>query len=111
MTSKSGLKLDKCTPAEFRDFMTEEWEYGVKRAFTGQEASFSLRPPARAFGVVKRTKGATDNFQLSGYVMAGLDPPHPQIRGSLGTDGFAETKRCHQGILCADVQRSEEADQ
>ncbi len=66
MSIKSGLKFDKCEQADVRDFVNEEWEHGIKRAFTGKEGSFSIRPPARAFGVIKRTKGATDNFQISG---------------------------------------------
>ena len=66
MSIKSGLKFDKCDQADVRGFVNEEWEHGIKRAFTGKESSFSIRPPARAFGVIKRTKGATDNFQVSG---------------------------------------------
>jgi hypothetical protein len=65
MDIKSGLKFDKCQQADVREFVNEEWEHGIKRAFTGKETSFSIRPPARAFGVIKRTKGATDNFQIS----------------------------------------------
>ncbi|KAK0624001.1 hypothetical protein B0T14DRAFT_517383 [Immersiella caudata] len=69
MKIKSGLRFDKCDRADVRDFMNEEWEHGIKRAFTGKEPSFSIRPPAKAFGVVKRTKGRTDNFQISSDVI------------------------------------------
>ncbi len=72
MRIKSGLKFDKCDQAEVRNFVNEEWEHGIKRAFTGKESSFALRPPARAFGVFKRTKGAIDNFQISGYDRSAL---------------------------------------
>jgi hypothetical protein len=65
MGIKPGLKFDRCQPADVRDFVNEEWEHGIKRAFTGKEMSFSIRPPALAFGVIKRTKGDTDNFQIS----------------------------------------------
>lgn len=65
MNTKSGLRLDKCSQADVRDFVNEEWEHGIKRAFTGKESSFSIRPPARAFEIYKRTKGATDSLQIS----------------------------------------------
>ena len=65
MTIKSGLKFDKCEPVDVRTFVNEEWEHGIKRLFTGNEKSFAIRPPARAFGLVKRTKGYTDSFHVS----------------------------------------------
>ncbi|KAK4444198.1 hypothetical protein QBC34DRAFT_415619 [Podospora aff. communis PSN243] len=64
-----GLRFDRCDRADIRDFMNEDWEHGIKRAFTGRERSFSIRPPAKAFGVVKRTKGRSDNFQISSDVI------------------------------------------
>ncbi len=65
MITKSGLRMDKWNQADVFDFVNEEWEHGIKRAFTGKESSFSIRPPARAFEIYKRTEGATDNFQIS----------------------------------------------
>ncbi|KAM7222484.1 hypothetical protein V8F06_001978 [Rhypophila decipiens] len=69
MNIRSGLKFDKCEPGDRRDFINEEWEHGIKRTFTGKETTFSIRPPARAFGLMKRTKGDTDNFQVSSDVV------------------------------------------
>jgi hypothetical protein len=65
MSIKSGLKFDKCDQTAVREFVNEEWEHGIKRTFTGEETSFSIRPPAKAFGLVKRTKGTTDDFHIS----------------------------------------------
>jgi len=67
MNFKSGLKFEKCERGDVRDFVNEEWEHGIKRVFTGKETSISIRPPARAFGVIKRIMGATNNLQVSRY--------------------------------------------
>jgi hypothetical protein len=63
---KSGLKFEKCADNEFRNFVNDEWEYSMKRAFTGDEEqdTFAIRPPARVFSVIKRAKGSSDSFPV-----------------------------------------------
>ncbi|KAH6660387.1 hypothetical protein BKA67DRAFT_634255 [Truncatella angustata] len=68
MQYKSGLKFDQCRSPkhDFRIFVNDEWEYTMKRAFSGSEATevLTLRPPARAFSKVKRWRGANDSYSL-----------------------------------------------
>jgi hypothetical protein len=68
MQYKSGLKFDKCRApqTDFRMFVNDEWEYTLKRAFSGKERNqdFPVRPPARAFGTVKRWRGNNDSYSL-----------------------------------------------
>ncbi|KAI1843813.1 hypothetical protein JX266_010072 [Neoarthrinium moseri] len=68
MQYKSGLKFDQCKAPkhDFRIFVNDEWEYTMKRAFSGSETNseFTLRPPARAFSKVKRWRGTNDSYSL-----------------------------------------------
>ncbi|ERT02725.1 hypothetical protein HMPREF1624_01026 [Sporothrix schenckii ATCC 58251] len=59
MKHMSGLKFDNCDPADFRKFVYEEWEYAIKRSFTGSETQqeFYLHPPIKAFSAFSRFKG------------------------------------------------------
>lgn len=66
MKLKSGLKFKECRGNEFRMFVNDEWEYTMKRAFSGNELqdTFMLRPPAKVFPAMKRFRGSTDNYAL-----------------------------------------------
>ncbi|EGZ71801.1 hypothetical protein NEUTE2DRAFT_110759 [Neurospora tetrasperma FGSC 2509] len=60
--AKSGLKFDNVDEEEFRAFLQDEWEYTMKRAFSGKEnqSSFAIRPPSKAMKKLKlKTKGGT----------------------------------------------------
>lgn len=52
-------------------FVNDEWEYTLKRAFSGKERNqdFPVRPPARAFGTVKRWRGNNDSYSLKSGVV------------------------------------------
>ncbi|KAK7927290.1 hypothetical protein PG985_004288 [Apiospora marii] len=70
MQHRSGLRFSQCHAPknEFRIFVTEEWEYTMKRAFTGKEVNkeFMLRPPAKAFSKFKRVRGQSDSYSIKG---------------------------------------------
>lgn len=59
MKNLSGLKFENCDPADFRKFVYEEWEYAIKRSFTGSETQqeYYLHPPIKAFSAFSRFKG------------------------------------------------------
>ncbi len=69
MREQSGLKFSRCQSptSDFRNFVNEEWEYSMKRAFAGDEAQqeYYLRPPAKAFSRISRLKGSADRYALS----------------------------------------------
>jgi len=60
------LKLSPLDPAEYNVFVTQDWEMGAKRTFSGDQIPdhFFLRPPAKAFRKMDRLRGK-DNFSLS----------------------------------------------
>ena len=60
------LKLSSLGPAEYNVFVTQDWELGAKRTFSGDKIpdQFFLRPPAKAFGKMDRLRGK-DNFSLT----------------------------------------------
>jgi hypothetical protein len=66
MKWKTKLKFSSLDPSEYNVFVTEDWEMGAKRTFSGDQVpdKFFLRPPAKAFKRVDRLKGK-DNFSLS----------------------------------------------
>lgn len=64
--AKSGLKFDDVDEKEFRAFLQGEWEYTMKRAFSGKENqnAFAIRPPSKAMKKAKvKIKG--DSFPIS----------------------------------------------
>jgi hypothetical protein len=65
MRGTGGLRFDKCGPEEFRHFVNEEWEFGLKRKFEGNEAqsTFDIRLPAKAVRKLNRLK-AHDSYEL-----------------------------------------------
>ncbi|KAK7958447.1 hypothetical protein PG988_013295 [Apiospora saccharicola] len=70
MQNRSGLRFSQCHAPknEFRIFVNEEWEYTMKRAFTGNEMNkeFIVRPPAKAFSKFKRVRGQSDSYSIKG---------------------------------------------
>lgn len=66
MKLKSGLKFDRCETSKFRLFVDEEWEYTLKRSFSGMEeqAAFTIRPPTRVFPLLRRVRASGNNFPL-----------------------------------------------
>lgn len=66
MMLKSGLRFDNLEDNEFRSFCNDEWEYTLKRFFTGTEdqETFDFRPPAKVFSTLRRVRGSTDSFPV-----------------------------------------------
>ncbi len=56
---KSGLKFENCEPAAWAKFWNDEWEHGIKRAFTGsaEQQKIFVHPPNKALSRIARLKG------------------------------------------------------
>lgn len=91
MQNRSGLRFSQCHAPknDFRIFVNEEWEYTMKRAFTGKETNkeFILRPPAKAFSKFKRVRGQSDSYSIKGYVSVTL---HLQKQAFMSLRSFLE---------------------
>lgn len=59
MRNQSGLRFENCDPADFRRFVYDEWETGIKRSFTNSELQpeYHLHPPIKALSKINRFKG------------------------------------------------------
>jgi hypothetical protein len=68
MQEESGLRFDRCgSPvADFRLFVNEEWEYTMKRVFTGDgpQEEYFMRAPSKAFSRITRLRGTAERYPL-----------------------------------------------
>lgn len=63
---QTRLKIRSLAPSEYNMFVTEDWEMGAKRKYSGQQVPerFFMRPPGKAFHRMDRWRGR-DKFWLT----------------------------------------------
>ena len=68
MKEESGLHFARCDApaADFRSFVNDEWEYTMKRVFSGDSSqdNYFLKPPLKAFSRLSRIRGTADRYSL-----------------------------------------------
>ncbi|CAK7266298.1 hypothetical protein SEPCBS119000_001954 [Sporothrix epigloea] len=81
MRNKSGLRFENCDPADFRKFVYDEWETGIKRSFTNSDlqSEFYLHPPIKALSKMNRFKGNNKHVLKRSSIVGFFDETYQGI--------------------------------